>query len=91
VSHAASELDDHGPIHAAVMPDALTLLPLADIVVIAVCRSPRRPRIGPGGLPDLLRPGARCSRQRILGGAIVDTGCSLPSGHEPPGAIRVAS
>lgn len=76
--------DDHGPIHA--VTDLPTLLPLADIVVIAVPLTAATTNLVSGDFLDLLAPGALLVN--VSRGAIVDTDALTERART--GAIRVA-
>lgn len=76
--------DDRGLIHA--VTDLPTLLPLADIVVIAVPLTPATTNLVSGDFLDLLAPGALLVN--VSRGAIVDTDALTERART--GAIRVA-
>lgn len=76
--------DDHGLIHA--VTDLPTLLPLADIVVIAVPLTAATTNLVSGDFLDLLAPGALLVN--VSRGAIVDTDALTERART--GAIRVA-
>ena len=76
--------DDRGLIHA--VTDLPTLLPLADIVVIAVPLTPATTNLVSGDFLDLLAPGALLVN--VSRGAIVDTDALTQRART--GAIRVA-